>query len=179
MKQKIKINFSRKRGFTLVELFTVIIIMIIFASFITMNMDAQRQTAKKETERFDVYLHDLMRKADRRHMNFEITNVSARIKFYWRNEDQRDENAGTLIYDPSPSDSDKPVIQSPFTLAFNLDKVSYDAYTNEFKDKGHFTLTRSDYKQGNATPETIYYLHFNEGRTRLSDNDKEDEDTEE
>ncbi len=179
MKQKIKINFSRKRGFTLVELFTVMIIMIIFASFITMNMDAQRQTAKKETERFDVYLHDLMRKADRRHMNFKIEKSEGKIKFYWGNENTKDEDAGTPIYKTNPSDSDKPIIEAPFTLAINLDKITYDAYTNEFDGKGHFTITRSDYKQGNATPETIYYLHFKEGRTRLSDNDKEDEDSEE
>ncbi|MBR1486616.1 MAG: type II secretion system protein, partial [Synergistaceae bacterium] len=69
---KTKIFFSRRKAFSLVELFVAMVIIAIFTSFVTSNVTSQSQTAKQETEKLAAYITDLMRKADRRHLSFTI-----------------------------------------------------------------------------------------------------------
>ena len=64
--------FSRRKGFSLIELFVAMIIIALFTSFITTNITSQSQTAKAEAEKLAAYITGLARKADRRHINFTI-----------------------------------------------------------------------------------------------------------
>ena len=161
MNHQVKIKFLNRRGFTLIELFIVMVIMIIFASFITMNMDSQKQTAQQEAEKLAQYLHDVMRKADRRHMKFVIEKATDEITWKWLSGNTTYDTEEKLIYKKNPSDSDKPIISANFTLDLSPAPITYNAYENEFEQKSTFTITRN----GDSAE---YYLHVKEGRLRLS-----------
>ncbi|MBR0184782.1 MAG: type II secretion system protein, partial [Synergistaceae bacterium] len=63
---------NRRNGFTLVELLTAIVVMTIISGAAMMSLTAADQTAKREAERVQAYIYDLMRKADRAHVNFTM-----------------------------------------------------------------------------------------------------------
>ena len=117
--------FSRRKGFSLIELFVAMIIIALFTSFITTNITSQSQTAKAEAEKLAAYITGLARKADRRHLGFTITFNS---------------NSTTTSWDRAPS----PDI---FALApgFSLEKAknfTYNSNKNEFEDYDTITLKR-------------------------------------
>ena len=96
---KTKIFFSRRKAFSLVELFVAMVIIAIFTSFVTSNVTSQSQTAKQETEKLAAYITDLIRKADRRHLSFtiNITRIdqnSDEVYVYFNN----DKSSPTYIY---------------------------------------------------------------------------------
>ena len=76
---------NRRNGFTLVELLTAIVVMTIISGAAMMSLTAADQTAKREAERVQAYIYDLMRKADRAHVNFEIVVASDKLTVTWQN----------------------------------------------------------------------------------------------
>ncbi len=66
--------FSRekRKGFTIVEMAIVILILGIMASVMTFSPEIAKQTAKREAERLQMFLSSMEDTADRRHMNFDI-----------------------------------------------------------------------------------------------------------
>ncbi|MBQ9904004.1 MAG: type II secretion system protein [Synergistaceae bacterium] len=74
---------NRRNGFTLVELLTAIVVMTIISGAAMMSLTAADQTAKREAERVQAYIYDLMRKADRAHVDFEINATESYIWVRW------------------------------------------------------------------------------------------------
>ena len=168
---------KHKRGFSLVEFFISVVIIMILASAAAFNINSHRQTAKQEAEKLFRYLHDLTRRADRNHRDFTIETVGdTAIQWYWSDDTKHK----TPIYKKTPGANDRPIISAGFTLAetFADNEIVYNVTENSFKrgdppDKdanGHFIITRND---GSSPP---HYIMIRGGRARLSDSAEDDPD---
>jgi len=185
MKAK-KFYLIRRRGFSLLELFIAMVIIAIFASFITANINSQAQTAQSEAERLEAYLTDLTRKADRRHLDFTIKFESDNAYYYWAFGKDDDVNTRGYLYHENPDKIDttkytllfnKPILAQEFSISHNFEnlkenQLTYNATENEFNEKGRITLTQT-------LDQTKYYVHIRSGRARASENEKDDEETSE
>ena len=132
--------FSRRKGFSLIELFVAMIIIALFTSFITTNITSQSQTAKAEAEKLAAYITGLARKADRRHINFTIMFNSDNAYNYFGSDTEK----RTYIFHNGTIDDtyDKKIILSPgFSLKANVNKLEYDSNENEF-NAGEIILTK-------------------------------------
>jgi len=162
---------------------TIVIIIAIFTSFITSNISSQSQTVKSEAEKLAMFITDLTRKADRRHMNFTIVLHFNSAPFnaycyFGKNTKNR-----TYIYHENPDKIeegyDKKIIVAPgFTLSLNFtNDIVYDADKNEFSyadgkiANGKFILTRT-------LDDSKYYIHLRNGRIRASESESDEEETE-
>ena len=63
---------SRRRGFTLVEIMTAMLVMAVITGVAMMSITSAKQTAKREAERMQAYIYLQMQKADRIHKNFTL-----------------------------------------------------------------------------------------------------------
>ena len=152
--------FSHRKAFSLVELFIAMVVIAIFTSFVTSNITTQSQTVKQETEKLAAFITDLMRKADRRHMDFTIKFSNLKnVNVVWGSNKSND----IYISKENPS---KTVILTPgFYISektFNGSEVTYDSNSNEFSNNGTFTI-----KHVNTDDE--YYLVIYKGRVRASE----------
>lgn len=145
-----KVKKSTKRGFSLIEVFTAVLIILIFASFITLKMDSNRQTAKKEAEKLADYIHELMREADRSHVSFSIVYKEGLIQISKSDKDGKN------------TFTDLPVA-SGFTVSFNnsSEPIQYNISNNAFDTPRTFTVT----SEKDNTP---YYIVIRNGRIRTS-----------
>lgn len=87
----------RRKGFTLVELAVVIVLMGIMAAFISISPLVARQTAKKEAERIAFFLNGKMRTADIRRYEFivvfpEVNKKTRAFSIAWRCSDSETGN---------------------------------------------------------------------------------------
>ena len=147
-------NFSRRKAFSLVELFIAMVIIAIFASFIMANITSQNQTVKQEAERLVAYITDLMRKADRRHTNLTIKFESGKVSC----------NSVSSDFTLPSGFSVSEVSQN-----FSNKQLKYDSNKNEFDQNGKIKITR-------ALGQTNYYIHFRYGRVRASESAEEESD---
>ena len=162
---------KHKRGFSLVEFFISVVIIMILASAAAFNINSHRQTAKQEAEKLFRYLHDLTRRADRNHRDFTIETVGdTAIQWYWSDDTKNK----PLIYKKTPGANDRPIISAGFTLAetFSGDTLEYNTTSNAFNDGGYFIITRND---GSSPPHYII-VEGDTGRLRLSDSPEDDPD---
>lgn len=166
--------FSRRKGFSLLELFLAVIIIAIFTSFITANITSQDQTVKAEAEKLAAYITGLTLKADRRHIGFTIrlndTNDSKTV--YWGEKTTPSE----YIYKKNPTSKDKVILAPGFSIAYTVKEnmgssghgeatyyeLTYDANTNEFTPNNTFTLTKD-------SDNSVHYVHIRSGRIRASE----------
>ncbi|MBQ9419852.1 MAG: prepilin-type N-terminal cleavage/methylation domain-containing protein [Synergistaceae bacterium] len=150
-----------KRGFSLVELFIAIVVMMILASAVTLNINSQRQTAKQEAEKLAAYLHDLMRQADKRHQNFTIDFVGdSTISWHWVSNTTP--TITKLIYKKNPGKGDNPIVNPGFTVEktySNVSTATYD-YTDNTMPMGTFTIKRD------SDGEKYYVIIDSLGRVR-------------
>ena len=155
---KVKKIFLSLKGFTLVEFLVSLIVMAIFASFYAVNLSSQDQTARQEAERIAAYLTDLTRKADRRHISFQIKKEGNNIVGYWD---------GTKSKFDIYSGSDGQVLNKDFKMEANQDLFTYNSEENKFTQKGHLRITR-------PLDGSSYDIKISDGRIRTSDSNEDD-----
>ena len=103
---------SRRRGFTLIEIMTAMLVMAVITGVATMSITSAKQTAKREAERMQAYIYRQMQKADRIHKNFTLQVDGEYLTVNWgdsANTDTSfkasdgcrfiDENDGDKVYD--------------------------------------------------------------------------------
>ena len=79
-------NRNRKRGFTLIEIVTAMLVMAVITGAAMMSITSAKQTAKREKQRMMAYIYRLMQKADRTHKNFNIQVVSDHLIVNWNGD---------------------------------------------------------------------------------------------
>ena len=164
--------FSRRKGFSLIELFVAMIIIAAFTSFITTNITSQSQSVKSEAEKLAAHITDLTRKADRRHINCHIKFNSDNVYSYFGEKDE--EERRTYIYDARTTGTvspDKIVLSPGFTISSDFTnlsekKLTYDSNENEFSNKGKIIITNT---LASNKDDKSYYIHFRFGRVRASE----------
>ena len=153
-----------KRGFSLTELLVSIAIIMILSSMITLNINSHKQTAKKEAEKLEAFIHDLMRKADRMHKGFSLVFNANGIKSYWEDEAQNDEKKGTKIYWTGTLNADEkqPIISKGFKVTW-IEKSDYiyNLKNNAFDPPDRTLTIQRD------SDKTKYNVVFAGGRIRL------------
>ncbi|MBQ3765036.1 MAG: type II secretion system protein, partial [Synergistaceae bacterium] len=73
-------NRNRKRGFTLIEIVTAMLVMAVIAGAAMMSITSAKQTAKREAERVQAYIYRQMQRADRMHKDFTIQVFSDHLQ---------------------------------------------------------------------------------------------------
>lgn len=153
---------NRRNGFTLVELLTAIVVMTIISGAAMMSLTAADQTAKREAERVQAYIYDLMRKADRAHVDFEIdantilNNGHVTVKWYGKE----------TITDTSFIPTDGCYYSAKYGLENKT--VIYRYQSKDFNYNGTITVVGAGVnKQG--TNEDKHYIKIHDGRIRLDD----------
>ena len=143
----------KRRAFTLIELLTAMIIIIILGSVATLNINAFRQTPKREAEKIMSKFHRLTQEADRKHKNFAIKFTD--INWYYTSFEIYDNSLASRYFRENFE------ISSGIKILSNMNNITYGASNNTF-DK-NFTLTVAN---NNETDK--YYVIFYEGRVRIS-----------
>ncbi|MBR1658363.1 MAG: type II secretion system protein [Synergistaceae bacterium] len=91
-------NKIRRRGFSLVEILMVILVMGVIAAIITISPNVAKQSAKSEAERVVAYIYRLMQKADKTHVSFNINAAEDHIWVKFEAPGAIDDNS----FKPSP-----------------------------------------------------------------------------
>ena len=150
-------------GFSLVELLIAITIFTVMASFITLNPNMLRPTAKSEAMKLAAYIHKAMQRSDRIHDGFTIKFGNSKgikeLQIAW--DKKGSTNRKDMGIYPEPQG---------FSLTSNsTNNLHYSPKTNTFTSNGRtFTLTRNS---DNSFYCIIFYQ--NGGRIRVSPTDDE------
>ena len=158
--------FYYHKAFSLVELFITMLIIAIFASFITIDLTSQSQTAKQEAEKLAAFILDLTRKADRRHLDFTIQFESDQVYSYFGS----DTGNKTYLLKENPDTTDTIILDPGFSISNNFNNsITYNSNENEFNGTGtgKIIITRD-------SDQTKYYIIFRFGRVRVSENPDEE-----
>lgn len=151
--------FSRekRKGFTIVEMAIVILILGIMASVMTFSPEIAKQTPKREAERLQMYINRMKDAADRRHMNFDIEvgpvleKGKSGVNIRWANgkyEEPKFEATAGFSYSSNFS---------------NNGTGTYNAKNKQFNSGATITVK-------NADGEVFYFtIASTEGRTKVSD----------
>ena len=166
--------FSRRKGFSLIELFVAMIIIALFTSFITTNITSQSQTARAEAEKLAAYITGLARKADRRHINCHIKFDSNNAYVYAYLGDNDEKEKRTYIYDTTGAASSDKVILAPgflispdFSVKLTNGELRYLSNSNEFSNNGKIIITKAT--ASDKDNDKYHYIHIRRGRVRASE----------
>ncbi|MBQ6919715.1 MAG: type II secretion system protein [Synergistaceae bacterium] len=139
-------NRNRKRGFTLIEIVTAMLVMAVIAGAAMMSITSAKQTAKREAERVQAYIYRQMQRADRMHKDFTIQVFSDHLQV----------NIDSEPFKPSEG-------------------CAFANYTTQDKSYSHTKkgFTGGSIKVKGADNNTWYVVlanpNTNEGRVRISD----------
>ena len=148
-------NKIKSKGFSLVEILMVILVMGVMAAIITISPNVAKQSAKSEAERIAAYIYRKMQTADRIHKGFklDLRTKNNDIRTIWNNED-----ATNVLSDFQ--------LSAGCYYSHNYDdrECAYNVTNKLFPRGGTITVNGAD-------GETYYVIlaSGNEGRIRVSD----------
>ncbi|MBR1439112.1 MAG: type II secretion system protein [Synergistaceae bacterium] len=151
-------NKIKRKGFSLVEILMVILVMGVMAAIITISPNVAKQSAKSEAERIAAYIYRKMQTADRIHKGFELDlrTKNNDIRTIWDNEE-----ATNVLPDFQ--------ISAGCSYSNNYDgrKCTYNVTNKWFPNGGTITVNGADGKKHYVIIADGKSDH--EGRIRLSD----------
>ena len=144
-------NRNRKRGFTLIEIVTAMLVMAVIAGAGMMSITSAKQTAKREAERVQAYIYRKMQKADRMHKDFTLELSGTYIYTNWNDEANKEKD-----YQASAG--------CTYEHNFEGHSCHYTFNNRRFEWPGTITVNGAD---GNTY--YVYIAGSTEGRVRISD----------
>ena len=144
---------KRRHAFTLIELLTGMIVLIIIAGVSTLSFNIGRQTPQREAEKIASKIHRLTQQADRTHKDFKIkfTDINRDYDVFEIHETDKENHLRETFK-----------ASSGIKLQTNVNNVEYHQASNSFNK--NFTITVS-----NEDKSKKHYVIFYEGRVRISD----------
>ncbi len=144
---------KRRHAFTLIELLTGMIVLIIIAGVSTLSFNIGRQTPQREAEKIASKIHRLTQQADRIHKDFKIkfTDINRDYDFFEIHETDKDKHLRETFK-----------ASSGIKLQTNVNDVTYNHASNSFDHNFKITVSNEDKTKQ-------YYVIFYEGRVRTSD----------
>ncbi|MBQ6972358.1 MAG: type II secretion system protein [Synergistaceae bacterium] len=142
---------NKHKAFTMTEILTAVVVMMMTLAVALMSPRGVRQTAKREAERLQAYIYRNMQKADRIHKNFYLTFYTDFVRLNWHDQSTID-------------DSFKISEGCSYTNTFTDSEAHYNAGRRRFTNAGTITVNGADGK--------IYYViiaGITEGRVRISE----------
>ena len=145
---------EKRKGFTIVEMAIVILILGIMASVMTFSPEIAKQTAKREAERLQMFLSSMEDAADRRHMNFDI-EVGPIL--------ETGQVVVTISWgDKYPKSKLEPTVGCSYENKLANKKGTYNARNKRFNAGGTITVIGAD-------GECDVIIATTEGRIRISE----------
>lgn len=148
----------KRHAFTLIELLTGMIVLIIIAGVSTLSFNIGKQTPKKEAEKLMSRLHNMMQQAGRRHQNFTMTVNVDNVAFIWNKAGASKKELTDKSYEVS-----KGLTLAPNFGAAN-NTLSYSYSENDFNHQGGHILIKDE--KGN---ECKIVIAVEGGRITISD----------
>lgn len=81
---------SRRNGFTLIEILTALVVMLVIARVTMMSITSVKQTALREAERVQAYIYRQMQIADKVHKSFTMEVLADRISIKFKGQSEED-----------------------------------------------------------------------------------------
>ncbi len=148
---------EKRKGFTIVEMAIVILILGIMASVMTFSPEIAKQTAKREAERLQMYISSMEDAADRRHMNFEIEigpiveTGQTSVLIHWANNEYQEPKF-------------RPTAGCSYRFTGTTTSIKYIAKDKRPNPFGTIEVTDAD-----GENHYVIVAGMNEGRIRLSE----------
>ena len=157
---------EKRKGFTIVEMAIVILILGIMASVMTFSPEIAKQTAKREAERLQKYIYKMVDIADRRHMNFEleigpiVETGKIELKIRWINSSKTNPYGNYETFTPTAGCS--------YRFTKTTTSIKYNARNKRPNPFGTIEVT-----DANGEKHYVIFAGVNEGRIRLSETEPE------
>lgn len=74
---------NKRKGFTLFEIMTAVVLMVIMTAIASMSLTSLSQTSKREAEKLSAYLTRLVQKSDRTKASFDMVMKSSEFVVSW------------------------------------------------------------------------------------------------